>query len=159
MALNIGKAALALGALLAFQNRDKIGDLLKGSRNPDGQPSGGGGLEDLLGGSSAGGALKDILDRFRGAGSAQEVDSWVGREPNRPLRKDQVEAAIDAETLDQLSAQTGMTREELLDRISRDLPGAIDSLTPEGRLPDADTTTHSNGNLLDDVPAATKRSI
>jgi uncharacterized protein YidB (DUF937 family) len=75
------------------------------------------------------------------------------------LRKDQVEAAIDAETLDQLSAQTGMTREELLDRISRDLPGAVDSLTPEGRLPDTGTTTHSNGNLLDDVPAATKHGI
>lgn len=159
MALNIGKAALALGALLAYQNRDKIADLLKNSRSPDGRPTSGGAWEDLLGGSSAGGALKDILDRFRGAGSAQEVDSWVGRETNRPLRKDQVEAAIDAETLDQLSTQTGMTREELLDRISRDLPDAVDSLTPDGRFPDAETSTPSNGNLLDDVPPATQRGV
>ncbi len=157
MALNIGKAALALGALLAFQNRDKITDFLKNSSSADGRPSGGG-LEDLLGGSSAGGALKDILDRFRGTGSTEEVDSWVGKEPNRPLRRDQVESAIDPDTLDQLAAQTGMTRDELIDRITRDLPDAVNSLTPDGRLPDA-AGERSDGTLLDDVPSAGHRAI
>jgi uncharacterized protein YidB (DUF937 family) len=154
MSLNIGKAAIALGALLAYQNRDKIGDLLRGGRDPNSpQSEGGGVLDGVFGGEGPGGALKDVLDRFRGAGSEKEVDSWVGREPNHPLQKAQVESAIDAETLDQLAAQTGLSREELIDRITRDLPKAVDALTPDGRLPDAAGDRPSNGNLLDDVPA------
>jgi uncharacterized protein YidB (DUF937 family) len=34
-----------------------------------------------------------------------------------------------------LSAQSGMSREELLNGLSQNLPQVIDQLTPEGRLP------------------------
>ena len=159
MAVNIGKAALALGALLAYQNRDKIADLLNKNRSTNDPNSPGGGLlDDLLGGGSARNGLSDILDRFRGAGGEKEVESWIGKEPNQPLNKHQVEAAIDAETLEQLSTQTGLTREELVERITRDLPAAVDSLTPDGRLPDTKATKPAGGNLLDDVPVR-NRSI
>lgn len=148
MALNVGKAALALGALLAFQNRDKIADMMKGGRGPNSGDGKGGGLLDGLLGDDAKSGLNDILDRFRGTGSASEVDSWVGKEANRPLERRQVESAIDSETLDQLAAQTGLSREDLIERITRDLPSAVDAATPEGLPPAA---RPSNGNLLDDV--------
>jgi uncharacterized protein YidB (DUF937 family) len=34
-----------------------------------------------------------------------------------------------------LSQQTGLSREELLARLSKNLPDAVDKYTPEGRLP------------------------
>jgi uncharacterized protein YidB (DUF937 family) len=34
-----------------------------------------------------------------------------------------------------LSQQTGLSREEILARLSRELPTAVDQYTPEGRLP------------------------
>ena len=34
-----------------------------------------------------------------------------------------------------LTAQTGMSKDELLAGLSRELPGAVDELTPEGRVP------------------------
>jgi uncharacterized protein YidB (DUF937 family) len=34
-----------------------------------------------------------------------------------------------------LSQQTGLSREEILARLSRELPDAVDKYTPEGRLP------------------------
>lgn len=149
MSLDIGKVAVALGALLAYQNRDKIGDLLRGSRDPD-KPQDGGLLETL----TSGGGLQDILDRFRGTGSA--VDSWVGPGENEPLPAEQVKSAISPETLDQLVQQTGLTREELIERITRDLPKAVDALTPDGRVPDIAAQTPESavtgGGLLDDVP-------
>jgi len=37
--------------------------------------------------------------------------------------------------LDQLEKQTGLSKEELLARLSRELPQAIDQYTPDGRLP------------------------
>lgn len=152
MALDLGKIAIALGGLLAYQNRDKIGDLLRGNSDPNApQKSGGGMLESVLGGS-AGSGLQDILDRFRGAGSEKEVDSWVSKEPNHPLQPHQVESAIDAETLDQLSKQTGLSRQELIERITRDLPKAVDSLTPDGKLPEKPKSGPWADTLLDDVP-------
>jgi len=34
-----------------------------------------------------------------------------------------------------LSRQTGLSKEELLARLSRELPSAVDKYTPQGRLP------------------------
>ena len=45
--------------------------------------------------------------------------------------------AIDPEVLDTLSRQTGLSRQELLARLSRELPDAVDKYTPRGRLPTA----------------------
>jgi uncharacterized protein YidB (DUF937 family) len=39
--------------------------------------------------------------------------------------------------LAQLEQQTGLSQEELLARLSRELPSAVDKYTPEGRLPAA----------------------
>jgi uncharacterized protein YidB (DUF937 family) len=49
---------------------------------------------------------------------------------------DQLERAIGSEVLDHLSRQTGLTRDEVLSRLCRELPDAVDKYTPEGRLPD-----------------------
>ena len=37
--------------------------------------------------------------------------------------------------LNQLTQHTGLSREELLSRLTRELPQAVDKMTPEGRLP------------------------
>jgi uncharacterized protein YidB (DUF937 family) len=34
-----------------------------------------------------------------------------------------------------LTEQTGLSRDEILSRLSRELPNAVDQYTPEGRLP------------------------
>ena len=51
------------------------------------------------------------------------------------LGKSTVEQAIGPEVLDTLSKQTGLSRDELLARLSRELPAAVDKYTPHGRLP------------------------
>ncbi|WP_246675999.1 MULTISPECIES: YidB family protein [unclassified Mesorhizobium] len=82
-----------------------------------------------------------------------KVDSWVGTRPNEPIEPHEVERAIDVQTLEALSRQTGLSREELIARITRDLPDAINQMTPNGNLP-ADHQTNASGEptLLDDVP-------
>jgi uncharacterized protein YidB (DUF937 family) len=138
--LDIGKVAIALLGLLAYKNRDKIGELIAGrnSRDPD---------------ASAGspGGFGDILDRLRNAGAGDQVDSWVGKGSNRPVQRDQVEKAIDPQTLSDLAEQTGLSRDELLDRLTRELPDAVDKLTPDGQLP-----ASSGPSLLDEVPGASR---
>jgi uncharacterized protein YidB (DUF937 family) len=47
----------------------------------------------------------------------------------------QLEQAIGPEVLETLSKQTGLSREELLARLSRELPDAVNKYTPHGQLP------------------------
>ena len=46
--------------------------------------------------------------------------------------------AIGPDVLNTLSQRTGLSREELLARLTREIPAAVDKFTPEGRLPTAD---------------------
>ncbi|MBP1805007.1 YidB family protein [Rubellimicrobium aerolatum] len=115
--------------------------------------AGGGGLDRLLGGlmggasGAAGGAglggllgggLQEMNERFRQTGRGQVMDSWVNTGPNERIEPHDLEAAIGPETLEDLQEATGLSREELLSRLSRELPDAIDQYTPDGRLPDRD---------------------
>jgi uncharacterized protein YidB (DUF937 family) len=139
-------ALLGLLAIAGYQNRDKIAELLRGmgQNTPGGAgQSGLGGLLGQLGGSlggaSAGGilssGLSELIDRFKQSGNGEAADSWVRTGPNKQIAPSQLEQAIGPEVLDTLSRQTGLSREELLARLSRELPEAVDKYTPEGRLP------------------------
>ena len=145
-------ALLGLLAVAGYKNRDKIAEVFKGqNQEAGGQPGpqdqrGQGRVLDklggLLGGASAGsvlsGGLRDLVDRFRQNGHGQAADSWVKTGPNQPLRTDQLEQAIGPDALSTLSKQTGLSREDLLSRLTQDLPEAVDKLTPGGRLPTED---------------------
>ena len=148
-------ALLGLLALAGYQNRDKLGELLKGVTGGNAQPGAGnqqgplggvlGNLGGLLGGASVGsvlsGGLRDLVDRFKQNGQGQAADSWVKPGPNQQLGPDQLEQAIGPDVLNTLSQHTGLSREELLSRLSRELPAAVDKFTPEGRLPTEDEAT------------------
>lgn len=155
---NLGKLAIALLGILAYQNRDKIGDIIRGAGDRDPNNPQGGILDQLSKGVS-GTALGDILDRFRSAGAGSKVDSWVGSGPNQPIEPRDVETAIDEETLTSLSMQTGLSRDELIARITKDLPEAVNKLTPDGELPAVGPTQGSGETtLLDDVPPRTTQA-
>ena len=145
-------ALLGLLAVAGYQNRDKIAEALGGRKQgPAGEPGsnqqadqGGllGKLGGLVGGASMGsvlsGGLGDLVDRFKQNGQGQAADSWVQKGPNQPIGSDQLERAIGPDVLNTLSKETGLTREELLSRLTRELPEAVDKFTPQGRLPTED---------------------
>ena len=143
-------ALLGLLAVAGYQNRDKIAEVLGGRKQePGGGPGqsnqqGGvlGNLGGLLSGASAGsvlsGGLGSLIERFRQNGQGQAADSWVRTGPNLPLGPDQLEQAIGPDVMNTLSQQTGLSREELLSRLTRELPAAVDKFTPDGRLPTED---------------------
>jgi uncharacterized protein YidB (DUF937 family) len=99
----------------------------------------GGGLGGLLGGAGAGGlingGLGELLDRFKTNGQGDKAQSWVESGPNKQISKDELRTAIGGDVLDQLTQSTGLSQDELLARLSRELPNAVDQYTPDGRLP------------------------
>ena len=138
-------ALLGLLAVAGYKNRDKIKELLGGQQGasgapgPSAQPGQQGGLGGLLGGLGAGGLLSggmgELVERFKRNGQGQAADSWVSTGPNQPLASDQLEKAIGPDALNSLSQHTGLSRDELLSRLTRELPEAVDKFTPQGRLP------------------------
>ena len=146
-------ALLGLLAVAGYKNRDKITEVLGGlKQEPGGGPGqnnqqgskGGvlGNLGGLFSGASVGsvlsGGLRDLVERFKQNGQGQAVDSWVKPGPNQQLGPDQLEQAIGPDVLNTLTQQTGLSREELLSRLTRELPAAVDKFTPDGRLPTED---------------------
>ena len=146
-------ALLGLLAVAGYQNRDKIKEMLGGlTQRPSGQTGGGsqgsqgggplGNLGGLLSGASVGsvlsGGLRDLIERFKQNGQGTAVDSWVKTGPNQPVGPEQLQQAIGPDVLNTLSQQTGLSREELLSRLTRELPAAVDKFTPDGRLPNED---------------------
>jgi uncharacterized protein YidB (DUF937 family) len=137
-------ALLGLLAIAGYQNRDKIAEMLRGrgQNEPGAEAQGGiGGLlaQLGLGGASAGGilggGLDELMERFKQSGQSETVESWVNTGPNKPCTADQLERAIGPEVWDTLSKQTGLSRDELVTRLCRELPDAVDKYTPQGRLP------------------------
>jgi len=143
-------ALLGLLAVAGYQNRGKLAEVLGGlKQEPGGEPSqnnqqgslGGvlGNLGGLLSGGSVGsvlsGGLRDLVEHFKQNGQGQAADSWVKPGPNQQVAPDQLEQAIGPDVLNTLTQQTGLSREELLSRLTRELPAAVDKFTPDGRLP------------------------
>ena len=143
-------ALLALLATAGYQNRDKIAEWIKTAQSKINTTSGPGSaatgeppgkLGGVLAGTSIGdmlsSGLRDLVNGFKQAGHGEVADSWVGHGPNKQIAPSQVEQAIKPDVLATLSEQTGLSREEILARLSKNLPDAVDKYTPEGRIPTA----------------------
>ncbi len=98
-----------------------------------------GGLGGLLGGAAAGsvlsGGLGKLIQDLQASGQGRTAQSWVSSGPNQDIAPGDLANALGADTLDALSQQTGLGREDLLAGLSETLPDFVDQLTPDGRLP------------------------
>jgi uncharacterized protein YidB (DUF937 family) len=144
-------ALLALLAIAGYQNRDKIAEWVSAAQRKAGDlaqsPEGGatsglpGKLSGLLAGTSVGdmlsNGLRDLVDSFKHAGHGEVADSWVARGPNKQIAPSHLERIISPDALEAVAQQTGLSREEILSRLSKNLPEAVDKYTPDGRLPTA----------------------
>lgn len=98
-------ALLGLLALAGYQNRDKLGELLKGvtdnTQSGTGSQQGPlGGLVGNLGGALAGGGvgsllsggLGELLERF---GQGDAAESWINKGPNKELPPPQLNKQLE----------------------------------------------------------------
>ncbi|TCU05595.1 YidB family protein [Rhizobium sullae] len=154
-------ALLGILAVVGYQNRDKIAATLRemtqdGAQpqpagtetagtpsQPSGEGLGGllGGLGDLVKGGSAGGVLSGglggLLDQFTKNGYGDTADSWVSPGANRPIDDRQLSQALGPDVIGELTSKTGLSEDEILRRLSKDLPKAVDDLTPQGQIPNS----------------------
>jgi uncharacterized protein YidB (DUF937 family) len=150
-------ALLGLVAMAGYQNRDKLGQVL--GQTGLGQPGSGdqtapragefgdrlndagsvlGRTANEVGGSLMSG-LNELLETFRSHGEKETADSWITPGvPTKTLNRDQVEASIGRETLEDLARDTGLDYDELVSRLTKSIPEAVDRATPDGHFPSSD---------------------
>lgn len=140
-------ALLGLLAYAGYQNRDKIAGAIGSLQNGNaagGQQDGLGGLVSGLGGMLGGtgggnvltGGLGDLLNGFKTAGHGAVADSWIDPSvPTQGLTPQQVEQAVGSDNIAELSKRTGLSHDELLNRLATTIPETVDKLTPNGEMP------------------------
>lgn len=137
---------------------ERLGNGQAGAENSQaGVTPGRGGLEGMLGnlggalggaagagglGSVLSGGLGDLVDRFNNSGQGSKAQSWVQDGDNEEIDVASLEQTLGVDTIDTLTQQTGLSRQELLERLAKTLPDAVNKLTPNGRIPTEQEASH-----------------
>ena len=80
------------------------------------------------------GGLGGLLEKFQQSGHGV-AKSWVGTGQNQPIPPGSLGSALGPSTIKALSEKTGLSEQQVTAQLSQLLPGLVDKLTPQGRLP------------------------
>ncbi|MCW5654775.1 YidB family protein [Hydrogenophaga sp.] len=93
------------------------------------------------------GGLQGVLARLQSGGLGDAVQSWIGTGANQPVSGEQLGGALGPELLDMVARQLGSSPQQASGTLADLLPGLIDQLTPQGRMPE-DNGLGALGGLL-----------
>jgi uncharacterized protein YidB (DUF937 family) len=79
--------------------------------------------------------LGGLLNKLQQGGLGTETKSWVGSGQNQPVSPGQLGSALGSNIIKTLAQKSGISEDELTKQLSQVLPGIVDKLTPNGRLP------------------------
>ena len=84
------------------------------------------------------GGLGGLLEKFQQSGHGEVAKSWVGSGANQPISPGQLSTALGPSLIKTLAEKTGMSEQDVTAQLSNILPGFVDKLTPQGRVPTHD---------------------
>ncbi len=96
------------------------------------------------------GGFMGFIDRFRNAGLGDTVNSWITTDANTPISNEQVESALGEDTIGTVGQQSGVDRSTATAAIAGMLPQVVDTLTPDGEVPDENGLLGRIGGFLSD---------
>ena len=88
------------------------------------------------------GGLAGVLEKFKAAGFADEVASWVGKGANLQISAEQITQVLGSATIQTAANKLGINASEISAKIAEYLPQVIDRMTPNGEV------GKDSGNLL-----------
>ena len=120
---------------------DILGSALGGSARPGQQRSLANAVLGMLGNQGSGG-LNGLLSLFTQQGLGNQVQSWIGTGQNQPVTPEQITAALGTERVSQIATEAGLEPRETSASLAALIPGFVDKLTPNGRLPENQELEH-----------------
>jgi uncharacterized protein YidB (DUF937 family) len=124
----------------------EIGELV--SKNPKIAEAAASLLSEKAGTIGGSGGLGALVQGFAAKGMGDVVSSWLGSGENRAVGADQIAEVLGGDTLSQFAQKAGLDAGQAGDVLARVLPGLVDSLSPEGKAPDANGLEQMLGGLL-----------
>ena len=91
-------------------------------------------LGQVMGNGGQGG-LSAIVAKLEQAGLGEQVKSWIGTGQNLPITAEQLQEVLGSDTVKQLAAKFNIPIDQLSKVLAQQLPGAVDSASPNGKLP------------------------
>ncbi len=105
----------------------------------------GGGQSDLLQaalhmltqiGSGGGNGLGGLVQAFQAKGLGNIISSWISTGGNLPISAEQIQHALGIEQVQQFAAKAGVSPEIASTELAALLPGLVDKLSPDGKVPE-----------------------
>ncbi|MBX3009587.1 MAG: DUF937 domain-containing protein [Melioribacteraceae bacterium] len=87
------------------------------------------------------GNLGDLVSQFTNKGLGDIIQSWVGTGKNAQITSSQLTDVLGSEKIEKIADAIGFPSSTVPSILAGFLPGIIDKLTPEGKLPE--------GNIFD----------
>lgn len=82
------------------------------------------------------GGVQGIVGQLEQQGFGATARSWVSSGANQAISADEISKVFGSSpVLTQLAAKSGISPQDLAQKLSQVLPGAIDKLTPGGTIP------------------------
>ena len=81
------------------------------------------------------GGLGGLLAQLEAAGLGDAVKSWIGPGQNAPVAPQDLGDALGPKNIRRMADKAGVDHEDLLTQLAAVLPGLIDKLTANGRVP------------------------
>lgn len=83
------------------------------------------------------GGIEGLLAKLQAGGLGEAAQSWIGSGSNQPVSGDQLDRALGPDLMGTLGGLLGGNGQQASSVLAQVLPGLIDQLTPQGRLPAA----------------------
>jgi uncharacterized protein YidB (DUF937 family) len=80
------------------------------------------------------GGLQAVVQQFEQNGLGPTVQSWIGHGTNQPITPEDLTRVFGPELMQKLSEKSGMSTQDLAQKLAQVLPHAIDKATPNGTL-------------------------
>ena len=81
------------------------------------------------------GGLQGLIQSFQQGGLGDIVNSWVSTGQNLPISAEQIQSVLGGSSLGNIASQLGLNSQEASGSLASMLPQLIDSLTPNGEVP------------------------
>ena len=126
---------------------DKVAGQLGGALGGGPQSALRTGLTEMLGKGGSGGGLSGLVQAFQAKGLGDIVASWVGTGSNLPVSPAQIQEGLGEANLQEIAEKAGLSPEAASSKLAEILPATVDTLTPEGKLPEAGGLAQALGLL------------
>jgi uncharacterized protein YidB (DUF937 family) len=83
------------------------------------------------------GGLSGLMQKFSQGGMGEQVASWIGNGQNLPISGEQLQSALGSPLVQEIAAKMGLDPSTAASSLATLLPGVVDSMTPNGQLPES----------------------